>query len=137
MMYPRLQLLKEFLGDDGLIAISIDDNEVSHLGVLLDELFGAKNRLACAPWLAEPSGGKEKTGLRGGHEYLLIYHNGDDTSVSREMRSTGQLNMEDKWGKYRKCRELMKWGGIPLRKDRPGQWFPLRTPDGYALLTTA
>ena len=130
MMYPRLQLFKQLLSRDGLLAVSIDDNEISFLGVLLDEIFGAENRLACAPWLAEPSGGKEKTGLRGGHEYLLIYHNGDDTSVSRETRSTGELNLKDKWGKYRKGRELMKWGGVSLRKDRPGQWFPLRTPDG-------
>jgi len=129
MMYPRLQILKRLLSRDGLLCVSIDDNEVSYLGILLDNIFGAINRLACAPWLAEPSGGKEKTGLRGGHEYLLIYHNGDDTNISREIRSTGQLNLEDKWGKYRKGRELMKWGGISLRKDRPGQWFPLKTPD--------
>jgi adenine-specific DNA-methyltransferase len=114
----------------GLLVVSIDDNEVNFLGVLLDEFFGAKNRLACAPWLAEPSGGKEKTGLRGGHEYLLIYHNGDDTNISRETRSTGELNLKDKWGKYRKGRELMKWGGTSLRKDRPGQWFVLKAPDG-------
>jgi DNA modification methylase len=130
LMYPRLRIFKELLSRDGLLAVSIDDNEFSFLGVLLDEIFGAKNRLACAPWLAEPSGGKEKTGLRGGHEYLLIYHNGDDTNVSRETRSTGELDRKDKWGKYRKGRELTKWGGISLRKDRPGQWFPLRTPDG-------
>ena len=130
MMYPRLRIFKELLSRDGLLAISIDDNEFTHLGVLLDEIFGVKNRLACAPWLAEPSGGKEKTGLRGGHEYVLIYHNGDDTNVSRETRSTGELNLKDKWGKYRKGRELMKWGGTSLRKDRPGQWFSLKTPDG-------
>jgi DNA modification methylase len=130
MMYPRLQVLKQLLSRDGLIAVSIDDNEVSLLGVLLDEIFGAQNRLAVAPWLAEPSGGREKTGLRGGHEYVLIYHNGDDPNISRELRSTGALNLKDKWGKYRKGRELMKWGGISLRKDRPGQWYPLRTPAG-------
>ena len=130
LMYPRLQVFKKLLSRDGLLAVSIDDNEFSFLGVLLDEVFGAKNRLACAPWLAEPSGGKEKTGLRGGHEYLLIYHNGDDTNVSRETRSTGELNLKDKWGKYRKGRELMKWGGTSLRKDRPGQWFVLKAPDG-------
>jgi hypothetical protein len=130
MMYPRLMILHQFLSRDGLIVVSIDDNEVSFLGMLLDEIFGSSNRLACAPWLAEPSGGKEKTGLRGGHEYLLIYHNGDDTNISREMRSTGDLDLKDKWGKYRKGRELMKWGGISQRKDRPGQWFPLQTPDG-------
>jgi adenine-specific DNA-methyltransferase len=130
MIYPRLRLAKELLSTDGLLAVSIDDREVSVLGVLLDEIFGARNRLACAPWLAEPSGGKEKTGLRAGHEYLLIYHNGDDTNVSRETRSAGELNLKDRWGRYRKGRELTKWGGISLRADRPGQWYPMRTPDG-------
>jgi len=130
MMYPRLRLSKELLSPDGLVAVSIDDREVSVLGVLLDEIFGAKNRLACAPWLAEPSGGKEKTGLRAGHEYLLIYHNGDNRSISREARSTGKLNLNDRWGPYRKGRELTKWGGISLRADRPGQWYPMRTPAG-------
>jgi len=130
MMYPRLRLAKEMLSPDGLVAVSIDDREVSVLGVLLDEIFGAKNRLACAPWLAEPSGGKEKTGLRAGHEYLLIYHNGDNRSISRETRSTGELNLKDGWGRYRKGRELTKWGGISLRANRPGQWYPMRTPTG-------
>ena len=130
MMYPRLQLAKQLLSRDGLLAVSIDDHEVHRLGVLLDEIFGAKHRLACAPWLAEPSGGKEKTGLRGGHEYLLIYHNCDDSSVSRETRSTGALNLTDRWGRYRKGRELTKWGGISLRRDRPGQWYSMRTPEG-------
>jgi adenine-specific DNA-methyltransferase len=130
MMYPRLRLAKQLLSADGLIAVSIDDREVSVLGVVLDEIFGARNRLACAPWRAEPSGGKEKTGLRAGHEYVLIYHNGDDTRVSRETRSTGALNLSDSWGPYRKGRELTKWGGVSLRTDRPGQWYPLRTPAG-------
>jgi adenine-specific DNA-methyltransferase len=130
MMYPRLRLLKELLSPDGIIAVSIDDNECNNLGFLMDEIFGVKNRLAYAPWLAEPSGGKEKTGLRSGHEYILIYHNGDDSNISRENRSTGALDKKDEWGKYRKGRELMKWGGTSLRSDRKGQWFPLTAPDG-------
>ena len=130
MMLPRLKLLRELLSRDGIIAVTIDDNEVSRLGFLMDEVFGEENRLACAPWLAEPSGGKEKTGLRGGHEYILIYHNGDSSNVTQEERSTGELNLKDKEGNYRKGRELRKWGGISLREDRPGQWFPLTAPDG-------
>lgn len=130
MMYPRLRLAKALLSRNGLLAVSIDDRELSVLGLLLDEIFGAKNRLACAPWLAEPSGGKEKTGLRGGHEYLLLYHNGDDRGLTRETRPNGELNLSDRWGRYRKGRELTKWGGVSRREDRPGQWYSMRTPHG-------
>lgn len=132
MMYPRLKLLRRLLSDDGIICISVDDNEVFVLGSLMDELFGRSKRLACAPWLAEPSGGKEKTGLRGGHEYIVIY--GDINHVTQELRSTGELDRRDEWGKYRKGRELRKWGGISLRKDRPNQWFELTAPDGTIVL---
>ena len=130
MMTPRLKLFKELLSRDGIIAITIDDNEVFSLGVLMDEIFGEDHRLACAPWQAEPSGGKEKTGLRGGHEYVLIYHNGDISNISQEEHSIGELNLRDDFGYYRKGRELRKWGGTSLRSDRPGQWFALTASDG-------
>ena len=129
-MYRRLTLAKDLLAIDALICVSIDDNEIGNLLLLMDMVFGASNRLACAPWLAEPSGGKEKTGLRGGHEYILIYHNGDSSSISREERSTGKLDKKDSLGAYRKGRELRKWGGTSLRTDRPNQWFPLTVPNG-------
>lgn len=129
-MYQRLQLSRDLLSEDGVIFVSIDDHEIGNLLLLMDMVFGASNRLACAPWLAEPSGGKEKTGLRGGHEYILIYHIGNISSISREERSTGKLDKKDSLGIYRKGRELRKWGGISLRKDRPKQWYPLTTPTG-------
>ncbi len=130
MIMPRLKLFKELLSPDGIIAITIDDNEVFNLGILMDEVFGESNKLACAPWMSEPSGGKGKSGLRVGHEYVLIYHNGDTSNVSREERSTGELDRKDKWGKYRKGRELRKWAAASLREDRPEMWFPLKAPDG-------
>lgn len=134
MMYPRLKIAWNCLSSDGLLAVSIDDNEVFQMGKLLDEIFGASNRLACAPWLSEASGGKEKTGLRTGHEYLLIYFKRSSENISQEERSTGELNLRDNQGPYRKGRELMKWGGTSLRKDRPNQFYELPAPDGENVL---
>lgn len=130
MMLPRLKILKDLLSNDGLIAVTIDDNEVFYCGLLMDEIFGQNNRLACAPWLAEPSGGKKKTGLRSGHEYVLVYHNGNSSNISQEEKSAGELDRKDKWGKYRKGREILKWGAGSLRSDRPNMWFPLTATDG-------
>jgi len=134
MMYPRLKLAWNLLADDGLLAVTIDDREVFHLGGILDEIFGAANRLACAPWLSEASGGKEKTGLRTGHEYVLMYFKRTSECISQDERSTGELNLSDAIGAYRKGRELMKWGGASLRKDRPNQYYPLPAPDGSLVL---
>jgi len=130
MMWPRLQLLNELLSDDGLIAVMIDDNEVFHLGCLMDAVFGAHHRLACAPWQTDPSGGKSKGALRIGHEYVLIYRKGSEDSLARQQLETGELDLEDEIGKYRKGRELLKWGGASLREDREKAWYGLPNPKG-------
>jgi len=129
MMWPRLRLLHELMSDDALIAITIDNNELPQLWLLMDEIFGEWSLVACAPWLSEPSGGKEKTGLRTGHEYILIYSN-NSTALTQDEIYRGELTLHDNQGNYLKGRELRKWGGTSLRKDRPGQWFELKAPDG-------
>ena len=50
MMYPRLSLLKDFLSEDGVIFISIDDNEVQNLRAVMDEIFGPRNFIATLIW---------------------------------------------------------------------------------------
>jgi adenine-specific DNA-methyltransferase len=130
MLSDRLGLVQKLLRQDALFSCNIDDHELYNLGVMLNSHLGENNRAACAPWKSEASGGKEKTGLRTGHEYLLIYHNGDPRNISQAERSTGALDREDKFGRYRKGRELRKWGGTSLREDRLGQWYALKTPKG-------
>lgn len=129
MMYPRLKLLKELLAENGFIAVTIDDNELDNLLLLMNEVFGADNRLACAAWLSDPSGGKQKSALRIGHEYMVIY-GGGDPELTKEQKVEVKLDLEDKWGAYTKGRELNKWGANSLRKDRPSMFFPLKAPDG-------
>lgn len=50
MMYPRMVLLKQFLREDGAIFVSIDDNEVATLRLLMDEIFGSRNFVATVLW---------------------------------------------------------------------------------------
>src|SRR6266481_9267503 len=73
MMMPRLKLLREFLTDDGVIFVSIDDNEVHWLRGLMDEIFGEGNFVANIVWKKSYGGGaKEKFVVRQ-HEYCLMY----------------------------------------------------------------
>ena len=134
MMWPRLQLLKELLAEDGILAIAIDHNEATNLGCLLDEIFDDERRIAIAPWKSDPSGGKQKSGLRIGHEYLLIYHKGDSAPVAKQESPMDEHAHSDSRGTYFKGRELLKWGAGSLRADRKTMWFPLRAPDETEVL---
>lgn len=130
MMYPRFKILHRLLSKDGFIAVSINDCELYNLGEIMNDIFGVSNRLACAPLRSEPSGGKDKSVLRTGHEYILFYSKGDQSSLCKEEKSTGELNLRDFKGKYRKGRELRKWGAGSLRQDRENMWFAFTAPDG-------
>jgi len=76
MMYPRLVLLKQFLRDDGAIFISIDDNEVANLRLMMDEIFGRRNFVTSLTWKsrAKPSNtGEAKLKPQNDTEYILCY----------------------------------------------------------------
>ncbi len=72
MMYPRLKLSKELLSDDGIILISIDDNEVDRLGMLCDEIFGSHNFVS--KFIVTSNSAKNNAKyVSTGHEYILCY----------------------------------------------------------------
>src|SRR3989338_3257709 len=73
MMYPRLKLLKDLLADNGVIFISIDDNEHCNLKQILDEIFGAENFLTCFIWKKKAGGGDDSGHIANEHEYILCY----------------------------------------------------------------
>ena len=73
MMMPRLKLLRELLSEDGVIFISIDDNEQHNLRCLLDEVFGAENFLANVIWQHSIQGKNDAKGISLHHNYTLIY----------------------------------------------------------------
>ena len=74
MMYPRLILARDLLCEDGVLAVSIDDNEVDNLKKILDEVFGAENRLNTMVWVSNLKGRQiSDAGAAVCHEYVLVY----------------------------------------------------------------
>ena len=75
-MLPRLQKAKEMLTDDGVIFISIDDNEQANLKLLCDEIFGPENFIGSIPRITKKSG-KSSEAINNNHDYVLVYSRTD------------------------------------------------------------
>jgi len=73
MMYPRLKLARNLMREDGLIFISVDDNERDNLKKICDEVFGENNFIECMIWKKRYGGGAKEKYLVSLHEYVLIY----------------------------------------------------------------
>ena len=73
MMYPRLRLLRDFLCDDGVIFISIDDNEQHRLRMLMDEIFGGDNFIASISWQGLHTTKNDAKGFSVNNEFILGY----------------------------------------------------------------
>ncbi|WP_022765386.1 site-specific DNA-methyltransferase [Butyrivibrio sp. XPD2006] len=73
MMYPRLKLIHRLLSDEGAIFISIDDNEITYLRNIMDEIFGASNFISQITLKCNPKGRSQDKYFATSHEYLLVY----------------------------------------------------------------
>jgi len=73
MMYPRLSLLKQLLTEDGVIAVSIDDNELQNLLLIMDEIFGEDNFITSVVWKTRNTDNRVTSQLSVDHEYVVIY----------------------------------------------------------------
>lgn len=84
MMYPRLRLLRDFLTMDGSIVVSIDENELSSLTLLLDEIFGRQNRAGTMVWQKGKKGDAKLIPVV--HEYLCVYARDKATLTARNVK---------------------------------------------------
>ena len=73
MIYPRLKVARDFLTEDGVIFISIDDNEVENLRKLCDEIFGEQNFVAQLIWERAYSPKNDARFISNSHDYVLMY----------------------------------------------------------------
>lgn len=131
-MYPRLLLARDLLTDDGVIFISIDDNEQANLKILCDEIFGEENFLTCITRTTGTPTGGGFDGLVNEIDYMLVYSkNVKETFINGlPMNETDSkiYDQIDEKGKYL-IRPLRRTGGEDRREDRPTMYFPIIAPD--------
>ena len=87
MMWPRLHLLRELLADDGVIFISIDDNEQHHLRMMLDEIFGEENFLADIIWQHRYGRSNNAKLFSNQREHVIVYRKSNSISHIRVKRN--------------------------------------------------
>lgn len=84
MIYPRLKVARDLLSDDGVIFISIDDNEVENLRKICDEIFGSENHIETVVWKNKYGAGAKTVGFISAHEYVLVYSKNTITDLTCE-----------------------------------------------------
>jgi adenine-specific DNA-methyltransferase len=133
MMLPRLQLLREFLREDGSIWVTIDDNEGHYLKVLMDEVFGRRNFISSFAWQKTLTRRNDAKTVSAAHDHVLAYGlRGPNTELRRleadpKQRATYTNRDSDPRG---------DWLAIPFHAPniRPNLTYPITTPGGRILM---
>lgn len=127
MMYPRLKLARNLLTNDGVIFISIDDNEMHNLRKICDEIFGENNLLGVIANINNPKGRSDDKFIATAHEYLLVYSK--DVSKAKvhgfepEEKIIKRYNKLDAIGNKFREMDLRKTGDADKRSDRPDMFY--------------
>jgi len=130
-MYPRLMLLKRFLRKDGSIWISMDDSEIGLLRLLMDEIFGRENFIACNIWQKRYSR-ENREAIGDVHEYLLVY--AMNPELFKETRN--RIPISEAQAKIYKTSQDdpngRRWRGIPMTAQgfRPNQMYEIVSTSG-------
>ena len=128
MMYPRLRLASNLLTDDGVIFISIDDNEITNLRKICNEIFGEENFIGTIIIKSNPRGSMSTAEIAGLHEYLVLYCKNRDcvNVIGHELSEnmTSEYKFTDENGAYRLLGLRMR-GGFWRRTERPNLYFPI------------
>ena len=120
MMYPRLFLARNLLKDDGVIFVSIDDNEVHNLRMIMNEVFGEENFVETFIWrsrLGKGATSKETATL---HEYIMVFcKNTEHLNIIGDIRTSSAMKKE----------RIRQWGQGDRRIDRPTMFYPVESKE--------
>lgn len=122
-MYPRLKLARDLLKEDGVIFISVDDNEQANLKILCDEIFGEENFVANIIVQSNKRGQTYKQ-LAKTHEYLLLYTKSTETILGELQKGANAFKVKDDIGDFEE-RELRNRNPKYGRFNRPNLFYPI------------
>ena len=130
-MRNRLEVSKELLREDGVIFISIDDNEQAYLKVLCDEIFDRENFIACMPWKGR-GGRQDSLFIANIHEYVLFFVKNNKKFLAGEIEKIDEKfpYFDDNKKLHYKRQLARKWGSHSKREDRTNLYYPIKAPDG-------
>ena len=128
MIYPRLKVAKDLLSDDGVIFISIDDNEIKNAISLSNEIFAERNCLGIIANVNNPKGRSDDKYVATSHEYILAYARDIEKVLWYGFEPTDEkiikrYNKIDADGKSYREIDLRKTGENDLREDRPNLFY--------------
>ena len=139
MMYPRLFLARQLLADDGLIFVSIDDNEVHNLRLMMNEIFGEENCIQLLVWQRHTGAGNHAKYCATDHEYILAYakHLQSIVKLRRSLKKTEAAAYTEKDENYstlgpyktRDFESQEQYGGYT------GHRYEIECPDGSTVLS--
>lgn len=128
-LYPRLYIAKQLLKDEGVIFVSIDDNELTQLHLLMDEIFGEANFIGNIPIVMNLKGNQDSFGFAETHEYFLVYAKDKNKALLNKFDvDEDELNLswqEDEYGLFKEADNLRATGENAPRSKRPNLWYPI------------
>lgn len=128
MLYPRLQLAKNLLSDNGVIFISIDDSEIKNLRNICDEIYGETNFITQLIWQNKKGGGNDSTHIAVEHEYIVVY-----AKNKFLLNEFYEAYSDDYAARYREQDENGKFYWDTFKRKSGKQYYPITCPDGTVL----
>lgn len=125
MMYPRLKLARNLLTDDGVIFISIDDNEVANLRKVCDEIFGEENFVAQFPWRKRTAKSDVPFGVSQDFEWILVFSKTDKYKAGIESKSRKYYESSDFPNRPWRIHDMSKQ---TTASERPNSFFDMIDP---------
>lgn len=130
-MYPRMELLRDLLADNGSIWITLDDNELAYFKVITDEIFGRNNFVSTVIWQKKVSPANDALWFSGDHDYILVYakdkHSWRPNRLPRNEEQTKYYTNPD--GDIRGVWNSAAYTCAKSADERPNLYYPIINPN--------